>query len=263
MELKFDSTVIVGYASGAQKARRLTETWVKQNAYCPSCGNDRLTAFANNNPARDFFCSQCLQEFELKGSKTGFQTRIVDGAYATMLRRIQANNNPNLFLLNYSLGDSSVVDFIVIPRHFLVPTIIEERRPLGPLARRAGWIGCNILLKSVPQSGKIFLIKNSETVAKRLVLRTWQQTSFLARSKVDSRGWTIEVLRIIDELPHEFALAEIYAYENELKKQFPANNFIRDKIRQQLQILRDRGLISFLGHGRYRKTLSTKGFTVL
>ena len=33
----------------------------------------------------------------------------------------------------------------------------------------------------------------------------------------------------------------------------PNNNNIRAKIRQQLQQLRDRGIISFLGNGRYQK----------
>ena len=31
------------------------------------------------------------------------------------------------------------------------------------------------------------------------------------------------------------------------------NNFIKDKIRQQLQLLRDRGLIEFKGNGNYKK----------
>ena len=34
---------------------------------------------------------------------------------------------------------------------------------------------------------------------------------------------------------------------------YPNNNFIKDKIRQQLQILRDKGLIDFVGRGNYKK----------
>ena len=36
-----------------------------------------------------------------------------------------------------------------------------------------------------------------------------------------------------------------------LQKKYPWNHNIRPKIRQQLQVLRDRGLISFLGNGQY------------
>ena len=34
---------------------------------------------------------------------------------------------------------------------------------------------------------------------------------------------------------------------------FKNNNFIEDKIRQKLQILRDKGIIQFVSHGHYRK----------
>jgi hypothetical protein len=33
----------------------------------------------------------------------------------------------------------------------------------------------------------------------------------------------------------------------------PANRHVRDKTRQQLQVLRDLGLVEFLGGGRYRQ----------
>jgi type II restriction enzyme len=38
-----------------------------------------------------------------------------------------------------------------------------------------------------------------------------------------------------------------------LQKLHPANRHVRDKIRQQLQVLRDLGLIEFLGRGGYRQ----------
>ena len=43
------------------------------------------------------------------------------------------------------------------------------------------------------------------------------------------------------------------SFEHVLKTKFPRNRFIKDKIRQQLQVLRDRGLLEFSGKGRYRK----------
>ena len=195
----------------------------------------------------------CNQEYELKSSKLPFKHEVLDGAYSAMMRRIQSNNNPNFFLLKYSLADLSVHDFAVIPRHFFVPSIIRQRRPLAPTARRAGWIGCNISLRSIPEVGKIFLIKNGITVDKKSVLRSWRQTAFLSKSKVETRGWTVEVLLLLDRLPKRFMLAEMYAFEAELQAKFPRNRFVRDKIRQQLQILREQGIIEFLGKGEYRK----------
>jgi hypothetical protein len=51
---------------------------------------------------------------------------------------------------------------------------------------------------------------------------------------------------------NEFTLKDMYKYEKILSKQHPANNHIRDKIRQQLQILRDRNYIHFIGKGKYQ-----------
>jgi type II restriction enzyme len=71
--------------------------------------------------------------------------------------------------------------------------------------------------------------------------------------KHDQRGWTLDVLNVVRYLrKKEFSLAEVYAFEEKLSALHPANRFIRDKIRQQLQILRDLGFVEFLGRGNYR-----------
>jgi len=50
----------------------------------------------------------------------------------------------------------------------------------------------------------------------------------------------------------EFSLADVYAHADELAKLHPKNAHIPDKIRQQLQVLRDLGLLEFLTPGSYR-----------
>ena len=50
-----------------------------------------------------------------------------------------------------------------------------------------------------------------------------------------------------------FSLRELYSFENALKIKYPNNNFIKDKLRQQLQILRDKGFIEFVSPGNYKK----------
>jgi type II restriction enzyme len=37
-----------------------------------------------------------------------------------------------------------------------------------------------------------------------------------------------------------FSLDQVYAFEKQLKTKYPNNKFIKDKLRQQLQILRDK-----------------------
>ena len=53
----------------------------------------------------------------------------------------------------------------------------------------------------------------------------------------------------------EFTIEQVYAFEGELASRHPENKFVRDKIRQQLQFLRDKGFIVFLSRGRYRKVM--------
>ncbi len=50
----------------------------------------------------------------------------------------------------------------------------------------------------------------------------------------------------------EFTLAEVYACEDALRRLHPQNLHVRDKIRQQLQVLRDLGFVEFEGRGIYR-----------
>ena len=50
-----------------------------------------------------------------------------------------------------------------------------------------------------------------------------------------------------------FTLDQVYAFEDILAEKHPSNHHIRDKIRQQLQFLRDKGIIEFNGRGKYSK----------
>lgn len=50
----------------------------------------------------------------------------------------------------------------------------------------------------------------------------------------------------------EFSLAEVYAHADALARLHPANRHVPDKIRQQLQVLRDLGFVRFLEPGQYQ-----------
>jgi len=249
--LNLNNCISEAYKSNSQKIRVLSENWVGNYSYCPACGN-HLSNYQNNNPASDFYCSACSEDYELKSQKT-LTTKIVDGAYNTMIEKLNSNQNPNLFILNYDSDNFDILNFLIIPKHFFTSEIIEKRNALSQNARRAGWIGCNINLKGIPESGKIFLIKNKILENKDNVIKTFNKTDFLRKQKMELRGWTLDIMLCIDKLgKKEFTLSEVYNFEEQLRLKHPENTFIKDKIRQQLQILRDYGYLEFIGRGKYK-----------
>lgn len=252
MKLGFEESQSA-YTSGTQKAREWTEAWVSAWAYCPHCGNAKMSQFPNNSPLADFLCGSCSEEFELKSQKSKFGAKVADGAYKTKCERLAASNNPNLLLMNYDVKSLSVVNLLIVPKHFFVREIIEERKPLASTARRAGWIGSNIILSRVPESGKIHIVKDRIVRPKDVVLEQWQKTLFLRGESPETRGWLLDVMKCVESLgKRDFTLDEVYAFERHLGDLYPGNQNVRPKIRQQLQYLRDRGFIEFVSRGNYR-----------
>jgi type II restriction enzyme len=252
MKLGFEESQST-YSSGSQSARAWTESWVRSWAYCPNCGNSSLSSFPNNTPVADFYCASCREEFELKSKKGKFGPKLANGSFKTKCDRLAASNNPNFFLMNYDLKNLAVVNLFIVPKHFFVRDIIEERKPLAATARRAGWIGSNILLGRIPESGKIHIVQNGAIRPKDVVLEEWQRTLFLRQESPETRGWLLDVMTCIESLnKSEFSLSEVYAFDRQLGELHPGNQNVRPKIRQQLQYLRDRGYLEFLGRGSYR-----------
>lgn len=256
MKLTFDEKLAVDYKSASQRARVLTEHWVGESVFCPNCGRLDMDKYPNNRPVADFFCSNCKEDYELKSKQGSVGTKVLDGAYRTKIERLQSSSNPNLFVLNYHLQNLCVLNLFVIPKHFFVPEIIEKRKPLAASARRAGWIGSNILLQKIPQIGKIFLVRQQRIEPKEKVLAEWKKTLFLREEKeISARGWLLDVMRCVEKLgKREFTLDDVYAFEGELGILHPDNKHIKDKIRQQLQVLRDKGYLDFISRGHYHIT---------
>ena len=113
---------------------------------------------------------------------------------------------------------------------------------------------CSIDLLSIPQSGKIFYIKNGQIENKNNILKNWQKTLFLREEKkISAKGWLLDTMNCVDKIgKKEFKLDEVYAFEDILSKKYPSNKHIKDKIRQQLQFLRDNGYLNFVAPGKYR-----------
>ena len=78
------------------------------------------------------------------------------------------------------------------------------------------------------------------------------------RKFVDSfTGWTRLTLEFVLSMSSDsFTLGEVYAgFTPIAERRYPGNKHVPDKIRQQLQRLRQIGLVEFLGNGEYRRTV--------
>ena len=56
-----------------------------------------------------------------------------------------------------------VKNLFLVPGHFSA-SAIERRMELGPSARRAGWVGCNILLNRLPPEARIYAVSGYEAI---------------------------------------------------------------------------------------------------
>jgi len=241
------------YKSPQQRVRNVTESWGEANLYCANCDSDELTRLKANTPSIDFDCPKCKALFQLKGRKARIGGTLTDAAYDKMRESILAGRTPNLLALHYDPMTSRVRNLILIPHYAFSLAALKRRRPLGPQAERHGWVGCNIVLSNIPADARIALVNEGVAADPSDVRRQYRRLRPLTELGVEDRGWTLDVLNAVHSLnKSDFSLDEVYAFEGRLSKLHPSNRHIRPKIRQQLQALRDLGLLEFLGHGKYR-----------
>ncbi|WOL39726.1 DpnI domain-containing protein [Pyramidobacter sp. YE332] len=254
MGLYLDESLAASYSSRSQKIRIMTETWLAGRMFCPCCGHDSLTKLPNNRPVADMRCDACGEIFELKSKAGRLGKKIAAGAYGAMIERIQSNSNPHLLILQYALN-LAVTALTLVPKFFFAPAAIEKRRPLAATARRAGWTGCNILYERIPPQGKIPVVLDGRFRTAAEVRASYVQAARLTSENIDDRGWLFDVLNCVNEIAEdEFALEDLYRFEARLQRLHANNRNVRAKIRQQLQSLRDRGVVEFLERGHYRKS---------
>ena len=266
------SDLAAAYKSGSQRARVVTEFWGEHNLYCPNCSSPKLTRQTHNTKVIDFCCPVCKFEYQLKGQKTRFGNSINDGAYESMMAAIRRDDTPNFYFLHYDLATWSVKNLLLIPHFAFPPSAIIKRPPLKETARRAGWIGCNIALSRIPPDARISIVKTvpSPSAPPRLcgedscsfvsfvsppeeVREKFRKIKPLKDLSTNQRGWTLDVLNIVRRIGKPaFTNEDIYAFQRELEKLHPDNRHIRDKIRQQLQVLRDTGFLQHISHGEWR-----------
>jgi len=255
MNFNFDISLAENYKSNSQKIRVMSENWVGKNIFCPICGNPHISNLDNNMPVADLQCDNCGEIYELKSKQGKLGNKINDGAYATMLERINSSSNPDLFIMSYS-KDYKVTDLILVPKFFFIESIIEKRKPLAPTARRAGWVGCNIVFGDVPAEGRIRIVENQKIYNANEIVESYAQIKRLQTNNLESRRWLMDVMNCINEInTSDFSLQDVYAFAERLQEKHINNHNIEAKIRQQLQILRDKGFLEFIARGHYRKLI--------
>ncbi|MHC4659453.1 MAG: DpnI domain-containing protein [Planctomycetota bacterium] len=253
MILKLPARVARGYKSASQRARVLTEAWTLANMYCPACTSTKLDKTRTGTEAVDFLCCRCDSQFQLKAMSRPIGRRIVDADYDGMIRAILQDRLPHFFFLSYNNIRLIVNDLLLIPSFCLAKSAIERRNPLRATARRAGWVGCNILLDSVPPEGRIQVIHSGNVISRSSVRKSFHHVQPLKDMSSRTRGWTLDVLTVLRSLERpEFTIDDAYSFEKTLAREHPENRHVKAKIRQQLQILRDLGYLQFVSRGHYR-----------
>ncbi|MCL4326569.1 MAG: hypothetical protein M1481_07140 [Candidatus Thermoplasmatota archaeon] len=251
----------IRYESLSQHVRAITEQWAKDNLYCPHCGRG-LKQYKAGTPIYDFYCTHPngslvvlpIENFQLKSSqKYPFINKILGGDYKTTVASLKSHTHPSLILLGYERKRWKVENVDLVHKLSITLSCIEPRKKLSKTAVRHGWQGCNIVLDKIPAISFIEVVKDSNIIDKCTVMRRWKHLTNILSGNLAERGWLADMIKCIENLPGTFSLIDVYAYETKLASLHPKNKHVKDKIRQQLQKLRDRGVIKFIGNGEYKK----------
>ncbi len=245
--------VALKYKSGSQRARVVTEAWGEDNLYCPNCSSPKLSRLSHNTRASDFCCPKCKFRYQLKGQQSRIGNSVADGAYAAMMNAIRTDETPNFYFMQYELATWRIRNLLLIPHFAFPPSAIIKRNPTTPKGRSQPWIGCNIALHRIPADARIAVVTEHRVLPDSEVRAQFRRVKPLGEIKAQDRGWTLEVLNAIRRLGKtEFTTTDAYAFTRELEDLHPDNRHVRDKIRQQLQVLRDMKLLVHVERGVWR-----------
>ena len=258
MDLRLNTATAVSYKSQSQAVRRISENWAAGNLFCIACPSDRVLSEPANTPVRDYTCPGCGAAYQLKSKNGKFGPVVQNSAFAPKMAAIMDGRATHYAFLQYSRASWRVTDLFVVPGYFISPGVVQRRKPLQPTARRAGWRGSNILLGQLPLDARVVVIAGGVVRGPAAVRADWRRYEFLQSDKRSLGGWGADTLSCVRRLhqetgTREFTLQEFYSrFTDGLASWHPGNKNIEAKIRQQLQVLRDGGMLRFLGHGRYR-----------
>jgi type II restriction enzyme len=143
---------------------------------------------------------------------------------------------------------------MLVPHLSITLSALVKRPPLRATARRASWEGYCLDLDQVPTAAKIIVVRDGAERPTAEVRADYARIAPVLKLKPESRGWTLDVLRCVERLKiNPFRNEDVYAFESELAALHPENRHVIPKIRQQLQVLRDTGLIEHVERGVWRR----------
>ena len=213
-----------------------------------------MTRFAANRPVADVPLRRVLrgvraEESEGAAGCAGGRRRVVDDDRAAA----GAEQPPTSWSCATTRGGPRVSDLIVVPKPFFTPEVIERRRahapqgalqPLGRLQHPAGR-GSRGRQGGAGARGR-------GLAPRPRFLGALPPHAVPARGGGRARGgWLIEVFEVrrADRGPRPPPWTTCTPSRAGLAALYPANRNVRPKIRQQLQALRDAGLVAFEGRG--------------
>ena len=259
MNLDLDPSVAAGYSSKGYIAGKITEWWAANNLYCVNCPSDELAQERTNAPVRDFACPSCKVTYQLKAKNGKFGRKVANSAYSNKVAAIDQGSLPHYVFLNYDRVHWVVTSLFVVPGHLIGRRNIQQRNPLGSNAKRAGWVGSNILLEGIPDEGRIWMVSGGSIISQSSVRQKWQRIAFLGTDSNASQGWGADIYSCVCRLVQEtgsrvFTLRSFYSrFLTEIAELHPENHHIRAKVRQLMQVLRNGGLLEFVDNlGTYR-----------
>ena len=240
--------------SPSQKARIISESWFAREGYCLNCSSNQLSATTPGTVARDFVCPRCGFPYELKSSAKAHVRIVNDGGYDAMMRRIHAAETPALMLLHRST-DWHVQRLVAIHPVFITPEVVRPRKTPHTRPRTGQkYLMCDLDLTRIPSDGKIILVEDASSRSPAVVRKLFHESMRFLDIPIEKRGWSALVLAVLRRIGNaDITLQQVYAYEPLIRAAYPNNRHVREKIRQQLQVLRDLGYIEFVSkRGEYR-----------
>ena len=239
----------------------LTEHWTANNIFCPVCWS-ALDKHKIDKPINDLFCIDCKNDFELKSEKLkskkwNFWKMLTWGSYKKAIEAIETKPM-HLFVLKYS-DDFTITNFLVVPKYFFTKNVIIKRPKA--LKGRSNYFMSDIDFSAIPESWKIHYINNWTYKTRTEILEEWNKVKFLEEikdkkgtEKWEAKWWLLDIMLCIEKLDKKiFHLKELDIFLEELQLKHPKNNYIKDKIRQKIQVLRDKWYLEFVDwKGNYK-----------
>ena len=148
--LAVDFAAAAHYVSARQVARVAIEAWAATNVDCWRCRAPLLLVPPNTH-LLDAVCSRLGHEVQVKAVAGISGDQLTGAAFSPLARRVGEAPRPGLFdrLVSYDRLRSIVVLAEFVDGRSLVLERLHERTPLGPTARRAGWVGATLDLSSL------------------------------------------------------------------------------------------------------------------